>query len=132
MKLRTLFMMALLFAGGMFLTGCGDNSASSASSSASTSAKNADKDSAKDADKDSEKDAVPAPYKSAVQKFMNDNSDECTDFKYEKTIKVTSNYVLICGNADLPNKGNRPWAFHLKKDGGKWEVVDCDDNWEPK
>ena len=57
------------------------------------------------------------------------NTEEMfSSFKYEKTVKVTDKYSLVCGTMILPGKGNAKVAFHVK-DG---KIVDMEDNWEPK
>ena len=59
-------------------------------------------------------------------------SDEIKDFKYVKDVVVNDTYVMVCGNATVKGKGERQVAFHLIKTNGKWELVEVEDNWEPK
>ena len=76
-----------------------------------------------------------AAYLAVVKKWMKEYGDEegASNFRYEKTKKVSPNYVVVCGYADLARKGtNRRVGFSLKKKDGVWEMVEFEDNWEPK
>ena len=119
MKLRTLFMMALLFAGVTFFAGCGDKEAPAAA--ATTAAAESDEDQAK----------------AACEKFISSKKDEIeedgiTNLKFAKVEKVNDTYIMVLYSAKIEDKGDKPVAFHMKKKDGKWELAEFEDNWEPK
>ena len=124
MKLRTLFMMALLFAGVTFFTGCGDKEAPAAAATATT-----ETTAAAESDEDQ--------AKAACEKYISSEKDELekdgiTNLEFAKVKKVNDTYIMVLYSAKLRRKGDKPVAFHMKKKDGKWECVDFEDHWEPK
>ena len=140
MKFSKLAIMALVATGTVFaFTGCGDKKDDSAKSEKKDAKVEQKADDAAKKIVDAYIAAVDKEDVDAANKYTNEDMevDEviiedvkavANSFKYEKTVKVTDKYSVVCGTATLPKKGNVKYAYHVK-DG---KIVEVEDNWDPK
>lgn len=110
MKFRMLLSALLLAAGIVFVAGCGKKGASAGNANSGAAATD------------------------PVTVVQNDALCQELEFAWATahTVQVTDDYVLVCGYGHPKGKGSCQIAFHLKKQGGQWKIVDWEDNWEPK
>ena len=75
---------------------------------------------------------MQAELSAVAENWMKQNSDEVSKFKSEKVVMVTKDYAMLCGHGTTKKGSRQMIAFHFKKSGSQWLLVDLEDHWEPK